>query len=97
MGTAWRTLAKPSAGGAPTRLDGESSRTRSGKRSSMARLRRRKLIVVGIGNRRRIFGVIAAVVPGDLFGQARELGRSLLLGQLLDGFGGKRHRSWPHA
>ena len=50
-------------------------------------------IVVGIGNRRCVFGVIAAVVLGDLFGQAREFGRRLLLGQLLDGFGGKRHRN----
>jgi len=41
MGTPWRTLAKPVAGAAPTLCEGESGRTREGKRASMAALRRR--------------------------------------------------------
>ena len=39
IGTAWRTLPKASTGAAPTRLDGLSGRTSSGKRASMAALR----------------------------------------------------------
>ena len=39
IGTAWRTLANPRAGCAPTRRDGESARTRAGKRASIASLR----------------------------------------------------------
>ena len=41
MGRPWRTLAKLDAGGAPTRSLGLSLRFRSGKRASMASLRRR--------------------------------------------------------
>jgi hypothetical protein len=39
IATLWRTLANFSAGGAPTRVEGESGRTSSGKRTSMAALR----------------------------------------------------------
>ena len=39
MGRAWTTLANFSVGAAPTRRDGLSSRTRAGKRASMAALR----------------------------------------------------------
>ncbi|MNL49925.1 hypothetical protein D3C87_1728970 [compost metagenome] len=39
MGTAWRTLAKPSAGAAPTWPVGLSVRTSSGKASSSSALR----------------------------------------------------------
>ena len=42
MGTACLTLAKPPAGAAPTRFDGLSGRTSSGKRSSIAALRKRR-------------------------------------------------------
>ena len=40
IGTPWRTVAKPSAGLAPTRRDGLSARISSGKRPSIAWLRR---------------------------------------------------------
>jgi hypothetical protein len=75
IATLWRTLANFSAGGAPTLCEGESGRTSSGKRASMARVALAQRIVVGIGDDRRILLVVAPVVLGDLARQALELGR----------------------
>ena len=85
IGRACTTGPKVPEGAAPTFSEGESSRTSSGKRASISALRMPQRIVLGVRNRRRVLCVIAAVVLGDLGGQARQLLGGLLCGQLFDG------------
>ena len=77
-------LPKAPEGAAPTLREGESSRTSSGKRASIAALRPLQRVVFGIGDGRRVLGMVAPVVLGDLVGKPRELGGGLVLGQLID-------------
>ena len=81
----WRSLAKPPFGAAPTRRDGESARTRSGKGGLELGVAAAQRVVFGVGDLRRIQLVIGAVVAGDLGGQVRQL-----VGRLL-----QRHASAP--
>ena len=46
-----------------------------------------QLVIIGIGDLRRGFGVIEPVVMANLRGQRGQLGAGLLLGQLIDGRG----------
>ena len=78
------TFAKLAAGAAPTRSDGLSARISSGKRASIAALRRRSSSysaseISGASSR-----VIEPVVMRDLGGEPRQLGPRLVLGQRLD-------------
>ena len=54
-------------------------------------------IIVGVGNGRRVFGVLAPVMARDFFGQARELFRRLGFAQGFDGLVGKGHAGIPLA
>ena len=54
IGTAWRTLPKASTGAAPTRLDGLSGRTSSGKRCLDGRIALAQRVVVGVGDLGRV-------------------------------------------
>ncbi len=74
IGTAWRTLPNASTGAAPTRSEGLSDRCKAGKRASMAALRARKLVVFGIADFGFVLPVVERIVPGDLGGQAFQLG-----------------------
>jgi hypothetical protein len=47
-----------------------------------------QLVIFGVGNGRRVLGVIAQIILGDRGREARKLGGGLLFGQLLDGFAG---------
>ena len=78
------TLAKPAAGAAPTRRDGLSARISSGKARLDRLVAAPQLVVFGVGNLRRVLGVIEPVVMRDLGGEPRQLGARLLLGQQLD-------------
>ena len=87
MGTRWRTLPKSSTGGAPTRWDGLSARIRSGKRASIAWLRWRKRVVVGVRDLRRRVAIVEAIVMGDRRSELRQFGRRLRWGQPFDRYG----------
>ena len=81
IGTAWRTLAKRAR-----RRRADALRQAVGVRElRKARLDRRvataQLVVFGVGDGRRVFLIVAAVVRGDLFGQPRVLGLRLLFGE----------------
>ena len=78
------TLAKPAAGAAPTRSDGLSARFSSGKARLDRRVAPAQLVVFGVGDLRRVVGVIEPVVMRDLGGEPRQLGARLVLGQRLD-------------
>ena len=79
------TLAKPVAGAAPTRLEGLSARTSSGKRFSIVVIAPAQRVVFGVRNLGRVLLVIEPVVMRDFPGQAFQLRLRLGFGQLLDG------------
>ena len=77
IGTAWRTLAKPRDGAAPTRFDGESARISSGKARLDRRVALAQLVIFGVADRRRVVLVIALVVRADLEREPHQLGLGL--------------------
>ena len=82
IGTAWRTLANFSDGGAPTLRLAESAPASSGKRRFERAIAPAQFVIFGVGDRRLILAMIAPVVLGDLGPEARVFGPRLGEGEL---------------
>ncbi len=100
IGTAWRTLAKPRDGAAPTLRDRLSSVRRSGKLRLDRVVAPPQRVVFRVGHGRRVLLVVALVVRLDLGLQPGVLALGLARRHVLDGeLGiagrfGRFHRLW---
>ncbi len=92
IGTTWRTLANSFDGAAPTLRDSESGSGEFGKGRLQRDVAPAQRVVVAVGDRRRVFAVIAPVMPGDFRAEARVLGLRLVGRQLV-----RRFRLGAHA
>ncbi len=85
IGTAWRTLAKPRDGAAPTLRDRLSSVRRSGKLRLDRVVALPQRVIFRVGNGRRVLLIVALVVRLDLDLQAGVLALGLAGRHVLDG------------
>ena len=77
IGTAWRTLANFSDGGAPTLRFSEFGAGELRERRFERGIAPAQFVILGVGDRGLILAVIAPVVLGDLGPEARVLGPRL--------------------